>query len=136
MAWKPTVLIDWDGTIGTYDGKYVKDVVGAPMEGARAAIYSLVERDGFEVKIFTTREAEIIAPVLSEFGFPKLEITNIKSPAFVHVDDRALRFEGKWDREFLEQIRTFQPWWKTRTPPQSPQPSSTKQPRTVGVRGH
>lgn len=116
MSYKPTILVDWDGTIGKYDGKYVKDVVGAPMEGARRAIYQLVEREGFLVKVFTTREASLIRPVLAEFGFPKLDITNLKEPAFLHLDDRAICFEGKWDGLLVERIKAFQPWWKRSSP--------------------
>ena len=110
--YKPTILIDWDGTIGQYDGKYVPGVVGAPLEGARAMIYALIEREGYDVKVFTTREAEIIAPVLAEFGFPKLKVTNYKSPAYLMIDDRAICFQGEWNKDLLDQIKNFKPWWK------------------------
>src|ERR1019366_1057671 len=40
------------------------------------------------------------------------DITNVKPQnAFEFVDDRGVTFSG-WTPEFLESVRTFQPYWK------------------------
>ena len=108
--YKPTILIDFDGTIGQYDGKFQEGVVGRPMLLARKAIYRLL--GDYEVVIFTTRPPALIEGWLREFGFPTLEVTNFKRPALLILDDRAIQFKGEWDDLLLEEIRNFRPWWQ------------------------
>jgi hypothetical protein len=43
-----------------------------------------------------------------------LEFTNQKPPAFLTIDDRAIRFEGRWDWLDPEQLREFKTWTEKR----------------------
>ena len=73
-----------------YDGK----VNGKPVEGAVKAMHKLVDT-GFEVEVFTARdtsEFEKIYKWLDKWGFPLMDITNVKRPALCYIDDRGLRF--------------------------------------------
>jgi hypothetical protein len=40
-----------------------------------------------------------------------VDITNVKLPSFLHVDDRCLCFKGDYD-ETLAEIKRFKPYWQ------------------------
>ena len=39
------------------------------------------------------------------------DVTNIKEPAFVYIDDRAIKFDGDFSKTITE-IENFKPHWK------------------------
>lgn len=93
------IAIDFDGVICKRRG--IPTIRGwdndEPMEGALDAINLLI-RQGKKVWIFTSNsEPEKIVEWLARNGFPKLEVTNIKKPAHVYIDDRAIRFTNWQD---------------------------------------
>lgn len=108
---KPTLLIDFDGTLHQYTGWKGLTHIDGPIEGARRALY-LLERN-YKLVCFSTRSREVVEQALRLWGFPKMKVTNIKEPAELIIDDRALTFRGVWDQTFLDSIRDFQPHWKT-----------------------
>ncbi len=114
MPHKKTLLLDFDGTICQYTGWIPEEntILREPTEKARKALYVL--SNDFELVCFTTRDPKPVREWLSRHGFPKMEVTNVKRPAFLILDDRAIRFEGKWTDELLAKIRSFEPWWKSR----------------------
>jgi len=116
---KQTLLIDFDGTLAKYDGWKGLEVLGDPLEKARHAMLILSKH--YKLICFTTRLGDFVEPWLRRHGFPEMEVTNIKKPAHLIIDDRALRFDGQWTDELIEQIRNFEPWWKEKqvgsTPP-------------------
>lgn len=111
MAYKPTILIDFDGVLSSYDGKYDPTAEpGPPLEGARAACFSLAKH--YKLLCFTTRNRIQVEPWLAKYGFSCIEaITSIKVPAYLQIDDRAIRFNGNW-RDALRDVKEFRPWWK------------------------
>lgn len=70
--------------------------MGDPIPGARDFVL-LLQRKGFTPIIFTTRSDEYLKDWLKKHNFPELEITNIKYPAWVYIDDRALKFDGDYN---------------------------------------
>lgn len=51
-----------------------------------------------ELYVLTSRtEHDRIKDWLWDWGFPEMEVTNVKKPASVYVDDRALRFTNWTD---------------------------------------
>ncbi len=111
MAYKPTILIDFDGVLSQYDGKYDPEAEpGPPVEGARAACFGLAKK--YKLICFTTRHRIQVEPWLAKYGFSCIEaITSIKVPAHLQIDDRAIRFDGDWPTTVLS-ITAFTPWWK------------------------
>ena len=99
-----TVLVDLDGTISCYSGKYVEGQIGSP-------IWSIVDlvnwklKSGYVVKIFTARAdsavdvAAIQKWLVEVCKLPPLEVTNKKDFSVVEIfDDRAYHVnfnEGK-----------------------------------------
>jgi hypothetical protein len=103
MTYKPKVLVDFDGVIHKYSrGWHDGSTYDPPIPGAKYYLAAMDEA-GYEVVIFSTRDAEQIIAYLMDYGFPAYRVTNIKEPAICQIDDRAIRFED-WDQAFNELI--------------------------------
>jgi len=63
--------------------------------------------------LFTTRESSKAKDWLIENDINQYfsEITNIKPPAYIYLDDRALKFDGNYDKT-LEEIKNYKAYWK------------------------
>lgn len=87
------ILCDFDGVICKRNGiPTVMNWKDKPIEGALEAIKLLIEQ-GHTVKVFTSNPDQYGVKLwLEKHKFPKLEVTNIKEPAHVMIDDRAIRF--------------------------------------------
>lgn len=119
---KPSVAIDFDGTIAKYDHYRGKGVFGDPIAEAKNFI-KLLKNMGWIVIINTTRsEIHAVEAYLMVHGIPfdfinynpENEIQDLsdkKVLADVYVDDRAVRFDGSWQQTFRD-IITARPWWK------------------------
>ena len=92
------IAIDFDGVICKRVGipTHKKWENAEPMEGALDAIKLL--RQKHRVYILTSNpEPEKVRKWLNKHGFPRLEVTNIKKPSQVYIDDRGLRFTNWQD---------------------------------------
>jgi hypothetical protein len=63
----------------------------SPMPGALEALQEL-SNEGYEIVIFSTRDAEQIRQWMIFWKFPPYRITNTKLPAVAIIDDRGIRF--------------------------------------------
>lgn len=113
---KKTLLIDFDGTLSEYHGWRGLTEVGPPLPQARKACILLART--FKLICFTTRAPEVVEPWLRQHGFPEMEVTNVKKPAHVIVDDRVVLFEGQWTDELLRKITDFAPHWESPPKPE------------------
>lgn len=104
MKQNKTIAIDFDGVIHGYrKGYHDGSIYDTPIKGSIKAIQKLQNRD-YNVVILTARkEKKDIADYIAKWAdkrnitlkeIPK--ITNTKIPAFVYIDDRAMRFRGNW----------------------------------------
>jgi len=104
------IALDFDGVLHHYTG-WNDGVLGDPIDGALEAVHALVD-SGEKVVIFSTREPEIIEEWLADYGFPLLEIVSVKPPAKVFLDDRAIRFDGRWTPLLIKQLVSFRTYWE------------------------
>ncbi len=110
MAYKKTILIDFDGVLSKYEG-WKGEELGLPLEKARAACFALAK--DFKLVCFTTRNKVFVEPWLVQHGFSCIEaVTSIKVPAFLQIDDRCIEFRGEWNDELVARIRSWRPWWE------------------------
>lgn len=115
---KPLLAVDFDGVLhnsskGYHDGT----VYDTPTPGAQEFIRNAM--DHFEIVVFSARArteegANEIRAFLDQYGFPEMEVTAMKPPAFITLDDRAVTFTGTFPDP--EELMKFQTWvgrkWK------------------------
>lgn len=98
-----TVAVDFDGVLADYRGWKGSDHLDEPLPGAIAFLWRL-KRAKYQIVVFSVRAADrhdAIEQWLRQHGAPPVkEITNVKPPALVYIDDRAHRFDGDWDAAF------------------------------------
>lgn len=92
------IAIDFDGTICKRRGiPTVMSDYDKPIEDALDAIKLFIQQ-GHQVWVFTSNtDLDKVANWLRKNNFPQLEVTNIKRPAHVYIDDRAIRFTNWQD---------------------------------------
>lgn len=112
MAGKANILVDLDGVLNTYTGGFDENYIPPVKSGAAEFLTALSEK--YIVKIFTTRNRLLASKWLIENGLDKYvaDVTNIKEPAILHIDDRALTFEGNFV-ETLKKVEAFKVWYST-----------------------
>jgi hypothetical protein len=100
-SYRPLVLVDFDGVIHRYSRAWADGTVyDPPVPGAEAAL-QLLEAEGYEPVIFSTRDPVQIADALDRWGWKQYRITNVKEPAVAQIDDRAIRFHD-WFQALAE----------------------------------
>jgi hypothetical protein len=122
---KPILCLDFDGVIHRYgkgwqNGVIYDDIVPGFFEWAEAAsehfhlvIYSSRSKSDEGVMAMSMWMAQQRKKWREAGGKPALpdlsfEFAHEKPPAFLTIDDRALRFHGVWPD--VEEIRYFKPW--------------------------
>ena len=105
------ILIDLDGVLNTYSGNYKYDKFDEIKEGAREFIIELSK--DYDLYLFTTRNLLLtskwlISNKLDEYF---VDVTNVKIIASIHLDDRAICFNGDF-KQTLKQIQNFKTYWE------------------------
>ena len=111
----PTICVDFDGVLADYSGWKGVDHLGKPRKGARAFLNKIRKR-GLEFTVLTTRQPEKVRAWFKKNRLPApVEVTNLKIPATVYIDDRGLKFEGDFVRLWSE-LKEFRVHWKEGLP--------------------
>lgn len=101
MSVGQTGSIDFDGVLNSYKGWRGPEVIDAPVPGAQEFMRDLLVW-GFEPIISSTRASSAAGSAaihewLRRYDFPpEMHVTWEKVPALFSLDDRALRFEGRF----------------------------------------
>mgnify|MGYP003571674998 CR=1 FL=1 len=105
------VLIDLDGVLNQYDGKFDKNFIPSIQKDAKEFIEKISQ--DFELKLFTTRGKIIAQKWLKENNLGKYfsKVTNRKEPCTFLIDDRCIQFKGSFEK-LEKDIRHFSVWWK------------------------
>lgn len=111
MTKKKTILVDLDGVLNQYNGRFEELQIPDIKEGAREFVENLSQN--FIVKIFTTRNKILATKWLIKNNLDKYitDITDIKEPSHLHIDDRCICFDGNFSNT-INQIKNFRPWYK------------------------
>ena len=109
----PMICLDFDGVIHTYTGWKGNDpsAMDEPISGSQNAVRE-IQRLGYRVVIFTTRHRDAVLRWLERWGFPILEVTDVKPPFKVLLDDRAVQFRGEWNQEVIDGLHQFKAHWE------------------------
>ena len=108
---KKTILLDLDGVLNTYNGEYDNIHIPSIKQGAYEFIKELSSE--YKIVIFTTRNSLIASKWIIENKLDKYveNVTNIKEPAYLLIDDRCINFRGDY-KELKETIKHFKVWYK------------------------
>jgi hypothetical protein len=126
---KKLISIDFDGVLNSYTSGWTGpgDTPDAPVPGAMRFLADLVDDPRFDAVIYSSRcasEEGVLAirqwldrHLVAELGEHaghyvgnRIRVAASKPPAFVHIDDRAICFDGTWPS--LDEIDGFVPWNK------------------------
>lgn len=110
---RKTIAVDFDGVLHDYDGEWrgPEHLPGQPIAGAVEAVRSYLGE--YDVVVFSARAetpqgVHAIRRWLVDNRFPLLNVTHVKPPAVLYIDDRGWHFDGRWPT--LGEIRSFRPW--------------------------
>lgn len=112
MSVRMKILIDLDGVLNKYGkSSFKEDYIPEIKEGAYEFIKDLSEFA--ELYLFTTRNLMLSTKWLIENNLDKFfkDVTNIKIPSFLYIDDRAVCFKGNY-KETLNEVKNFRVYWK------------------------
>lgn len=115
---KQTIILDFDGVIHSYKSgwKGATEIPDPPTPGAKEAIARLRDR-GFEVVVVSSRcsQAGGVVAVMEWLDKHDIFVDGVradKPPHVLVVDDRAFRFEGRWDDVLTFAQTGMEPWTK------------------------
>jgi len=109
---KKKILIDLDGVLNEYGKEpFDENFIPKIKNGAVEFIKELSEIA--ELYLFTTRNLLLSSKWLLENNLDKYfkDVTNVKIPSFLYIDDRCICFRGKYE-ETLDEIKKFKVYWK------------------------
>ena len=110
--YKKRILIDLDGVLNEYGKeKYDENHIPKIKEGAKDFIEKLSE--DAELYLFTSRNLMLSVKWLIENNLDKYfaDVTNIKIPSYLYIDDRTVCFRGDYDKT-INDIKGFRVYWK------------------------
>jgi hypothetical protein len=117
---KPILCLDFDGVIHSYErGWQNGEIYGTVTPGFFQ--WAVEAQKLFRLVIYSSRSStdegrlamgKWLADQMRTWeGEPvTLEMAAEKPPAFLTIDDRAIRFEGRWDWLNPSQLLEFRPW--------------------------
>lgn len=108
---KVQLCIDFDGVLNTYKGWQGENELYTPRPGAKTFLERLFEV--YTIIIFTTRNRDKVLEWLQEYDLDQYiyDVTDIKIPAIAYIDDRALKFDGDYEK-VIEELRDFKVHWE------------------------
>ena len=82
---KKTILIDLDGVLNIYDGKYDKNYIPPIKDGAKEFLKELSE--DYRVVIFTSRNLFLVSKwvIMNSLDEFISDVTNIKEPSYLII---------------------------------------------------
>ena len=107
---RKTILVDLDGVLNEYNGKFDIDFIPPIRSGAKEFLAEL--SSNFNTKIFTTRPLKQTQKWIdtNKLNTYISGITNKKEPAYLIIDDRCINFDGNY-KKTIERINNFQVWY-------------------------
>jgi len=105
------IFLDFDGVLNTYKGWKGENELFEPRTGSLEFLKLLAAN--YEVYIFTTRDREKVYKWMIRYDLYHYiqDVTNKKEPAYLYIDDRAIKFDGDYSKT-IEDIQKYHPYWK------------------------
>ena len=110
---RKTILMDLDGVLNNYNREqYDENFIPEIKQGAYEFIQDLSKFA--DLYLFTTRNLMLASRWLIENNLDKYfkDVTNVKIPCYLFIDDRAICFRGDF-KNTLDEIFNFKAYWKS-----------------------
>ena len=109
--YKKTILIDLDGVLNTYSGKYDENYIPPIREGAYDFVKELSQN--YKIILFTSINLLLASKWIIKNNLEAYidNVTNVKEPCHLIIDDRCINFNGNYNK-LMEKITTFNVWYK------------------------
>lgn len=111
-SYKKLILIDLDGVLNEYGKEpYQENNIPVMKNGADEFIKELSQFG--DLYLFTSRNLMLSAKWLidNKLDIYFKDITNVKLPSYIYIDDRCICFKGKYNQT-LDEIKNFEVYWK------------------------
>lgn len=94
---KKDICVDFDGVLNIYTG-YDENNLGEMRKGCSQFLEQLAQK--YKITILTCRPPQKVIKWLEKHNLSNFikEVTNIKVPAVYYIDDRAIKFDGDFDK--------------------------------------
>ena len=105
------ILIDLDGVLNEYgSGDFDSNYIPKMKNGAYQFLEKLAQNA--ELYLFTSRNLMLSTKWLIDNNLDKFfkDVTNIKIPSFLYIDDRTICFSGNYEKTLAE-IEKFKVYW-------------------------
>ena len=112
MRYTKRILIDLDGVLNEYGQyKFNENVIPTIKLGAYEFLETLSLKA--ELYLFTSRNLMLTTKWLISNDIDKFfkDVTNIKIPSYLYIDDRTICFKGDYIKT-LEEIENFKVYWQ------------------------
>lgn len=106
------ILIDLDGVLNEYGKEnFDENFIPKIKDGAKLFIKELSK--SAELYLFTTRNLMLSTKWLMKYGLDKYfkDVTNIKIPSYLYIDDRTICFKGNY-QQTLDEVAKFKVYWQ------------------------
>ena len=110
---KRKILIDLDGVLNEYNGDFDENFIPQAKNEVKFFLEKLCKKA--DLYLFTSRNLMLATKWLIENNLDKYfkDVTNIKMPSYLYIDDRCIPFSGNFDDVFSK-IENFKPYWKNK----------------------
>lgn len=108
---KRKILIDLDGVLNEYGREeYDENEIPVLKTGAKEFLEELSKMG--ELYLFTSRNLMLSTKWLIRYKIDIFfkDVTNIKIPSYLYIDDRTICFKGNYTKT-IEEIKTFNVYW-------------------------
>lgn len=113
---KKSICFDFDGVIHSYKSgwKGFDCIPDEPVDGIKEFIEKL-KNYGYRIVVCTSRGSSVygikaVEEYLKKFDIPFDEISIVKPPAIVYIDDRGMKFDPENYEKMFQEIINFKTW--------------------------
>lgn len=106
------ILIDLDGVLNEYEREEFNENYIPEIKNGAYEFLDKLSKDA-ELYLFTSRNLILATKWLIKNNLDKFfkDVTNIKIPSYLYIDDRTICFKGDYKKTFKE-IEQFSVYWK------------------------